>query len=87
MLRAYEGYTEEGKIFPIGFPTGLVGRHKVIITILDEPTGEQKKKKESVKDTETAQRLAALDEFFKGIESCDEEVPEFERLKFREVDI
>ena len=36
MLKTYEGYTEHGQIFPIGFPTEITGHRKVIITVLDE---------------------------------------------------
>ena len=74
MLRTYEGYVERGQIFPIGFPSETVGRKKVLITVLEEST------------VDTARRLDALDEFFAAIENCDEEVPEFERVKLRGID-
>jgi len=40
MLQAYEGYLERGQVYPIGPLTGIQGRRRVIITILDEPTRE-----------------------------------------------
>jgi hypothetical protein len=41
MLQAYEGYLEEGKIFPIGMLENLKGRRRVIITVLDEPENKK----------------------------------------------
>ena len=78
-MEAYEGYYENDRFFPLGKALRIPGRHRAIITILtDEP----------VKSEETTERLAALDEFFSTIESSNEEVPEFERVKFnREVDL
>jgi hypothetical protein len=78
MLQAYEGHfeSESGRFFPIGQPVNTRGRHRAIITILNEPS----------KDEKTVERLAALDEFYAEIEASDEEVPEFERVKFREAE-
>jgi hypothetical protein len=53
-------------------PKQSVGK-KVLITVLEESPA-----------VDTAKRLEALDEFFASIKNCDEEVPEFERVKFRE---
>ena len=77
MLQAYEGFLEEGQFYPIGSPVSIQGRRRVIVTILDE----------SERDNETARRLGALDKFFAEVENSDEKVPEFERLKLREVEI
>jgi hypothetical protein len=74
VMQAYEGYIENGHFFPAGQTMRVKGRRRAFITILDEPT----------RDDETTRRLAALDKFFSEIEACDEEVPEFERVKFRE---
>jgi len=37
MLRAYEGYFEKGRFYPIGAPMSIEGRRRAIVTILDEP--------------------------------------------------
>jgi hypothetical protein len=77
-LQSYEGYIERGQVFPVGLPTGIVGR--VIITILDEPL--------TLKDEADNEHAEAWSEFLDGIaEIKDEPVPEFERVRFREVDI
>jgi hypothetical protein len=77
-LRTYEGYYEEGHFYPTGQISRLSGRQRVLITILDE----------SEQDNATARRLAAIDDFFAAIDASEEEVPEFERVKFnREVDL
>jgi len=36
-MQAYEGYLENGQFFPIGQPIQIVGRHRVIMTVFDEP--------------------------------------------------
>jgi len=36
MLQACEGYLEKGKVYPLSPLTGIQGRYRVIITILDE---------------------------------------------------
>jgi hypothetical protein len=77
-VRTYEGYYEEGRFYPIGQISSLPSRQRVLITVLDEP--EQ--------DNATARRLAAIDGFFAAIDASEEDVPEFERVKFnREVDL
>jgi len=76
-MQAYEGYVENGHFYPAGGALHVNGRRRAFITILDEPT----------RDDETVRRLAALDEFFKVIDTSDEDIPEFERIKFREIDI
>ena len=40
MLKAYEGYLEKGRFYPIGPPLSIQGRCRVIITVLDEPHRE-----------------------------------------------
>ena len=39
------------------------------------------------REEDTTLRLAAIDEFFLTIEASDEEVPEFERVHFKEIEI
>ena len=41
MLKAYEGYLEEDRFYPIGAPMNIQGRRKVIVTVLNEPTGKK----------------------------------------------
>jgi hypothetical protein len=72
-LRTYEGYYEEGHFYPIGQISCLSGRQRVLITILDE----------SEQDNATTRRLAAIDDFLAAIDASEEDVPEFERVKFK----
>ena len=77
-MQAYEGYFEDGRFYSTGQAAQVTGRRRAFITILDEPA----------RDDETLRRLAALDKFFADIEADEEEeVPEFERVKLREVEI
>ena len=77
MLQAYEGYLEEGQVYTVMPLVRVKNRRRVIITVLDEPA----------QDSETVQRVAALDKFFAEIEASDEDVPVFERVKLREVEV
>ena len=79
MLKAYEGYLEKGRFYPLGAPLSIQGRRRVIVTVLDEPAPEQK-------GTSQAQ---AWREFFETVNASGEEIPEtFERINFaREVDL
>ena len=77
VLQTYEGYFEDGRFHQTGQALRIAGRRRAFITILDEPT----------RDDETVRRVAALDKFFADVEASDEAVPEFERVKLREVEI
>jgi len=70
-MEAYDGYFENGNFHPAGQSIHIPGRRRAIITILDEPGHN---------DT-TAERLAAIDEFFSAIDSSNEDAPDFERLQ------
>jgi len=76
-MQTYEGYVENGRFFPVGGSLSVTGRRRAFVTVLNEPA----------RDDETVRRLGALDKFFAEIESSDEKVPEFERVKLREVEI
>ena len=75
-MNALQGYTENGKIIPLGnpiMPDGL----KVLITRIEEPPAvnhatEQKK---------------ALEEFSKGLTACDPLPPEFDEILSKRVNI
>jgi hypothetical protein len=41
-MQAYEGYIENGQFHPIGQPMRLLGRHRVVLTVLDEPVASSK---------------------------------------------
>ena len=78
MYQAYEGYFENGQFYPTEQTINISGRRRAFITILDELE----------KDKTIERRLAAIDRFLTIIESSDEEIPEFERVRFaREVDL
>jgi len=42
-MQAYEGYIDGGRFFPLGAQVGIIGLHRAILTVLDEPTVEPKK--------------------------------------------
>ena len=79
MLQAYEGYLEKGRFYPIGSPVSIQGRRRVIVTVLDDTTPEQK---------ETSQ-AKAWREFFEVVNASNEEIPaKFERINFtREIEL
>ena len=58
-MNALQGYTENGRIIPIGSPIMPDGL-KVIITILDEPFAENR----------AAVQKMAFEEFRKGLAAC-----------------
>jgi len=77
VLQTYEGYFENGRFHQTGQAVRIAGRRRAFVTILDEPA----------LDDETVRRLAALDKFFADIDASNEEVPDFERVKLREVEL
>jgi len=77
-MQAYEGYFENGRVFPIGVPATIKGRHRVIITVLDEPAPEVK---------ETA-HTTSWKKFLRGINDCDESLGEdFDKAMSERVNI
>ena len=73
--QAYEGYFENGRFYTAGRPVNIPERRRVYITVIDEP----------VSDNENAE---AWQEFLQEIKKIDDEpLSEFERVKFREVEI
>lgn len=47
-MQAYEGYLEDGRFYPIGQPVKIKGRHRVILTVLDEPVTVHNKNDDKV---------------------------------------
>ena len=78
MLETYEGYMEEGRFYPTGASPDLKGRCWVLLTILDRTAPGQ---------GETTRRLEALDRFFAGIDASKEDIPEYARVKLKEVEV
>jgi len=73
MLKAYEGYFEDGQFFPLGAPINITKRRRVILTVLDEDVSV---------GSETTQ-AAALRDFFDAVNASDEKIPEvFDRVNF-----
>jgi len=73
--QAYEGYFENGCFYAAGRPISIPERRRVYITILDEP----------VSDKENAE---AWQDFLEEIRKIDDEpLAEFERVRFREIEI
>jgi hypothetical protein len=76
-MDAYQGYTENGKIIPLGNPALPDGR-RVIITVLDE----------AVQTVDRIKRqLDALEKFRKGMEATGPLPDEFEDIIKRRVNI
>ena len=76
IMNALQGYTENGKIIPLGNPAMPDGL-KVIITILDEPF---------VKNL-AAEQKQAFDELRKGLTACAPLPPEFDDIVNERVNI
>jgi hypothetical protein len=43
IMQAYEGYLEDGQFYPTVTQTALKGRRRVIMTVLDEERGDEKR--------------------------------------------
>ena len=93
-MQEYEGYFENGQFHSASLNGKVPEGRRVVVTVLDESAKNDTEKrpvraKNGKNDAATIKkRLAALDEFFKAIEdSKDEVVPEFERIKFREIEL
>lgn len=86
-IQALQGYFNNGHFYHEGRKVTLPERKTVIINILEFPTPSSlagDTANEEALDNETVRRVAALDKFFTEIESCDEPVPEFEKIRLRE---
>ena len=71
----YEGYFENGHFYMAGQTIHIPERRRVYITILDEPVTEN-------------ENAEAWQEFLAEIKNIDDEpLTDFERIKFREVEI
>ena len=84
MLQAYEGYLEEGRFYPVGSPVGLLGRRRVIVTVIDGQPPEN----ETVPEHAETEQASAWRMFFEAVNASDEIIPaNFERVNFaREVE-
>ena len=73
--QAYEGYFENGGFYTAGRMISIPERRRVYVTVLDEPITEN-------------ENAEAWQEFFTEIKKIDNEpLAEFERVRFREVEI
>ena len=74
-MQAVKAYYNEGRFIPLGLgrlPEGT----KAIITVLDEPT------------TNIPEQLKAFDALCNAIDAVsDEDMPSFEPIRFREVEV
>ena len=75
-MQAYRARYERGRVIPLGNPVIPEGSN-LIVTVLD--TEDQQDK--------IRLQMEAMHRFRENIKNCDEPVPEFERLKLREVEI
>jgi hypothetical protein len=72
-MRAYKARFERGRIVPLGNPVIPEGS-EIILTILDASIPER-----------VIRQRAALAQLREEMQNCDETVPDFERVAFREV--
>lgn len=75
-MDALQGYTENGRIIPIGSPMIPDGR-RVIVTILDEPFAENR----------NSEQKKAFEEFQRGLAVCAPLPPEFDDIVNERVNI
>jgi hypothetical protein len=78
MLEAYQGYFEKGHFYTAGRAITIPERRQVILTILEERPSQ---------DETLNEQLAVMDKFIAAMKASNEEIPEFERLKLREVEL
>jgi len=77
-LQAYKGYFENGNFYTAGKSIRIPERRQITL-ILEE---------QSIQNDDTLdEQLAAMDKFIKAMSASDEEVPIFERIKLREVEV
>jgi len=63
IMQTYEGFIENGQFYPIGMPAHITGRHRVIMTVIDEPGKIQK-----TSEMSHLEYLSALDELCGSID-------------------
>jgi len=76
-MQAVKVYYEDGKFIPFQ-PIKMPKGSHAIVTILDFPIDEM--------DDKCRRQLEALNRFKEDVRNCDEPVPNFERIKLREVE-
>jgi hypothetical protein len=78
--QAYEGYFKNGDFFSSGQTIRIPDDRRVFITVFEEPAQEEM--------TACEKQARAFKEFFEEIRRIDDEpITEFERVKFKEIDI
>jgi predicted DNA-binding antitoxin AbrB/MazE fold protein len=83
-MQACRAYYSEGRFVPLEslkIPEGS----QAIVTILDVFTGEAQQA--GINDDVCRRQAEAMRRFREEIRNCDEPVPEFERVRFREIEI
>ena len=74
-MQACRAYYRNGQFVPVEtleIPEGS----EAIVTVIDFP-----------RDSVSRRQIEAMQRFREGIKNCDEPVPEFERIKLREIEI
>ena len=74
-MQAYRAYYKGGQVIPLGNPVIPEGS-ELIITILEPPADEVGRR-----------QMEAMRRFCEENSDCDEPLPEFERIRFREVEV
>jgi len=85
-MQAYRAYYEGGQVIPLGNPAIPEGS-ELIITILEPSARTLTTAKNVTSDRGNCNQIEAMHRFCEENRDCDEPVPEFERIKFREIEI
>ena len=82
-MQACRAYYSEGRFVPLK-PLKIPEGSQAIVTILDFFTNEAQ---QADKDDVCRRQAEAMRRFREEIRNCDEVVPEFERVRFQEIEI
>ena len=83
-MQAYRAYYQDGHFVPhepVTIPDGC----EAIVTILSFPSKETTQN--DGMSEKSRRQLEAMRRFCEENKNCDEPIPEFERVKFREIDV
>jgi len=83
-VKAYRVYFDNGIFVPYE-PVAIPEGSQAIVAILDFPVENAQEHGEM--DDVSRRQMEAMRRFREGLRECNEPVPDFERVKFRETDI
>lgn len=83
-MQAVKAYYNEGNFVPFQPIKAKKGSH-AIVTILDFPINETSAENDI--DDVSERQIEAMKRFIEMSDNCEEDIPEFERVKFREAEL